>query len=134
MVLLAFACISIDRRIAARDLHLRKAHIGAVAIGARIHRGAPLPACTLPLKMNTVKVERDPRNRGVIAHMLGLVAVDLFEAGQRRAIDNKLAFDLAQPRRFERARKLCHPISVQRRIAAPLQDQIALQNAASDRP
>ncbi|VDC27340.1 hypothetical protein XINFAN_01870 [Pseudogemmobacter humi] len=84
--------------------------------------------------MHTVEIQVQPRNRRIVADVIGLVLRDAGLTGQRALPEqepagNALHAPFRQPRR-----QIAKLIGLKRRIAAARQHQIALNDSAAQRP
>ena len=126
--------IGIDRGRPVLDPHHRDRHIGPIPLGARVHGHGEITVLPAPLEMHPVVVQRHPRDRRVIAHMIGLVRVDLHLRRKIALVHVKRPPDPMHPGCLEISGQLRQPVGVQRRIAAPRQDQIPLHLAIDHAP
>jgi hypothetical protein len=84
--------------------------------------------------MHAVVVQVQPRDRGVVADIVGLVRIDRGDARQGPLMHQKPARHPAHAARGQPRHQIAQPVRAQRGIARARQHQIALHQPARDRP
>ncbi len=127
------ALIGVKRRGTARHPHARHGDLGAAAV-LRGHAHLVARAAPLPVEIDPVEVEVETADRGVVAGIDGLCGIDPRDRRQRRTVDQEAAVDPADTGRRQGPGEPGQRTGVERRVAAALEDQIAAQHAARNRP
>ena len=81
--------------------------------------------------MDTIEIQRNAGHRRTVAHMIRLIRIDRLHSCKCRVPDNEIAAHFAHARLFQGPCQLRKVIGAQRRITAPCQDQIPMQNPAA---
>ena len=133
VVTLAAIDVSVNRRRAIFDAHLRHYHVGAVLVRPRVHRDRVIGPRALPFKMHTVVIQRDARNRRTIAQMRRLVGVNGAHRRIPTVINHQPPAHFADARRLDVGRQRGQPVGVQAGITPAQQHQIARNHPIRDR-